>query len=82
LAVDRQETVIDRRLHQALIAKTVVGGWVTDNQEVGEHSGVIRALNVVTGELEWAWDLGNPEITKIPPEGQTYKRATPNMWTT
>ncbi|MGR9296975.1 membrane-bound PQQ-dependent dehydrogenase, glucose/quinate/shikimate family [Rhizobium leguminosarum] len=67
-----------------LIARNliVVGGWVTDNQEIGEPSGVIRAFNVVTGELEWAWDLGNPEITKLPPEGQTYTRATPNMWTT
>ncbi|TBY72556.1 membrane-bound PQQ-dependent dehydrogenase, glucose/quinate/shikimate family [Rhizobium leguminosarum bv. viciae] len=67
-----------------LIARNliVVGGWVTDNQEVGEPPGVIRAFNVVTGELEWAWDLGNPEITKLPPEGQTYTRATPNMWTT
>ncbi|PDS76345.1 membrane-bound PQQ-dependent dehydrogenase, glucose/quinate/shikimate family [Rhizobium sp. L43] len=67
-----------------LIARNliVVGGWVMDNQEVGEPSGVIRAFNVVTGALEWAWDLGNPEITKLPPEGQTYTRATPNMWTT
>lgn len=67
-----------------LIARNliVVGGWVIDNQEVGEPSGVIRAFNVVTGELEWAWDLGNPEVTKLPPEGQTYTRATPNMWTT
>ncbi|PDT14510.1 membrane-bound PQQ-dependent dehydrogenase, glucose/quinate/shikimate family [Rhizobium sp. J15] len=67
-----------------LIARNliVIGGWVTDNQEVGEPSGVIRAFNVVTGELEWAWDLGNPEITKLPPERQTYTRATPNMWTT
>ncbi|MGN6304862.1 MAG: membrane-bound PQQ-dependent dehydrogenase, glucose/quinate/shikimate family [Mesorhizobium sp.] len=60
----------------------VIGGWVVDNQEVGEPSGVIRAFNVVTGALEWAWDLGNPSITKLPPEGQTYTRGTPNMWTT
>lgn len=67
-----------------LIARNliVIGGWVTDNQEVGEPSGVIRAFNVVTGELEWAWDLGNPAITKLPPDGETYTRATPNMWTT
>jgi len=67
-----------------LIARNliVVGGWVVDNQEVGEPSGVIRAFNVITGKLEWAWDLGNPETTKLPPEGQTYTRATPNMWTT
>ncbi|QIL21395.1 membrane-bound PQQ-dependent dehydrogenase, glucose/quinate/shikimate family [Thermomonas sp. HDW16] len=62
--------------------KIVIGGWVADNQEVGEPSGVIRAFNVVTGELEWAWDLGNPAITKYPPPGQTYTRETPNMWTT
>lgn len=67
-----------------LIARNliVVGGWVVDNQEVGEPSGVIRAFNVMTGELEWAWDLGNPAITKMPPLGETYTRATPNMWTT
>lgn len=61
--------------------KIVVGGWVADNQEVGEPSGVIRAFNVMTGQLEWAWDLGNPAITKLPPPGQTYTRETPNMWT-
>lgn len=62
--------------------KIVVGGWVVDNQEVGEPSGVIRAFNAITGELEWAWDLGNPAITKYPPPGGTYTRETPNMWTT
>lgn len=62
--------------------KVVVGGWVVDNQMVGEPSGVIRAFNVVTGELDWAWDLGNPSITRFPPEGETYTRGTPNMWTT
>ena len=60
--------------------KIVVSGWVADNQSVGEPSGVIRAFNVVTGELEWAWDLGNPAITKLPPPGETYTRETPNMW--
>ncbi len=62
--------------------KIVVGGWVVDNQMVGEPSGVIRAFNVVTGQLDWAWDLGNPAITGLPPAGQTYTRGTPNMWTT
>lgn len=62
--------------------KVVVGGWVVDNQEVGEPSGVIRAFNAVTGALDWAWDLGNPAITKLPPAGETYTRGTPNMWTT
>ncbi len=60
----------------------VIGGWVVDNQERGEPSGVIRAFDARTGKLAWAWDLGNPAITGLPPEGQTYTRGTPNMWTT
>ena len=60
----------------------IIGGWVADNQELAEPSGVVRAFDVRTGELVWAWDLGNPEITKLPPEGQTYSRGTPNVWST
>lgn len=60
----------------------IVGGWVADNNEVGEPSGVIRAFNAKTGALVWAWDLGNPTITKLPPAGQTYTRGTPNVWST
>ena len=62
--------------------RIVIGGWVLDNQEVNEPSGVIRAFNARTGALEWAWDLANPGITKLPSPGQTYTRATPNLWTT
>lgn len=60
----------------------VIGGWVVDNQEVGEPSGVIRGFDANTGELKWAWDLANPNIDKLPPAGQSYTRATPNAWTT
>lgn len=60
----------------------IIGGWVMDNQELQEPSGVVRAFDVRTGELAWAWDMGNPAITKLPPEGQTYTRGTPNMWST
>jgi len=62
--------------------KILIGGWVADNQELAEPSGVVRAFDVVTGELVWAWDLGNPAIDKLPPEGQTYTRGTPNVWST
>lgn len=62
--------------------KIIVGGWVIDNVMKGEPSGVIRAFDAKTGELDWAWDLGNPGITKAPPAGNTYTRGTPNMWTT
>ena len=60
----------------------VIGGWVVDNQMRGEPSGVIRAFDARTGALVWAWDLANPAITRDPPEGGTYTRGTPNMWTT
>ncbi|WP_157015107.1 membrane-bound PQQ-dependent dehydrogenase, glucose/quinate/shikimate family [Mesorhizobium xinjiangense] len=60
----------------------MVGGWVWDNVETGEPSGAVRAFSAVTGELIWAWDLGNPEITKLPPEGESYTRGTPNVWST
>lgn len=62
--------------------RVIVGGWVIDNQELAEPSGVVRAFDVRTGELAWAWDLGNPDITKLPPEGQSYTRGTPNVWST
>nr|WP_314627899.1 membrane-bound PQQ-dependent dehydrogenase, glucose/quinate/shikimate family [uncultured Janthinobacterium sp.] len=60
----------------------ILGGWVFDGRSVDEPSGVVRAYSADTGELAWAWDLGNPAITKLPPEGQTYTRSTPNMWST
>src|SRR5471032_2775733 len=58
----------------------VVGGRVADNFSTGEPPGVVRAFDVHTGALVWAWDPGNPNITKPPPEGQTYTRGTPNVW--
>jgi quinate dehydrogenase (quinone) len=62
--------------------RVVIGGWVADNQELGEPSGVVRAFSAETGQLVWAWDLGNPAITAAPPQGQTYTRGTPNVWST
>jgi quinate dehydrogenase (quinone) len=60
----------------------IIGGWVQDNSELNEPSGVVRAFSAETGELAWAFDLGNPAITKLPPPGGTYTRGTPNMWST
>ncbi len=59
----------------------VMGAQVKDGQDENSPSGVIRGYDAVTGELAWAWDLGNPELTGVPPEGETYTRGTPNMWT-
>ena len=58
----------------------VVGGWVMDNQETGEPSGVVRAYDPKTGKLAWAWDLGREGQTELPPEGESYTRGTPNVW--
>jgi quinate dehydrogenase (quinone) len=43
---------------------------------------VIRAFDARTGELVWAWDMGNPSVTRDPPPGDHYTRGTPNMWST
>ena len=58
----------------------IVGGWVMDNQEVGEPSGVIRGFDAVDGSFTWAWDLDKPGYHGEPAEGQTYSRGTPNSW--
>lgn len=62
--------------------RIIVGGFVADNQERGEPSGVVRAYDAVTGALAWAWDLGDPSITGQPPAAGHYTRGTPNMWST
>ena len=59
----------------------VTGAQVKDGQAEDAPSGVIRGYDAETGELAWAWDLGNPDLTGAPPEGETYTRGTPNMWT-
>ena len=59
----------------------VVGSQVSDGQTREAPSGVIRGYNVVSGELEWAWDMGRPGETGLPPEGEIYTPGTPNMWT-
>ncbi|MGH8373668.1 MAG: PQQ-binding-like beta-propeller repeat protein, partial [Pseudomonas sp.] len=58
----------------------IVGGRVADNYSTGEPPGVVRAYDVRSGELVWAWDPGNPNTTKRPPDGEIYTRGTPNVW--
>src|SRR5690606_7976872 len=60
----------------------VTGHQVLDGQYREAPSGVIQGFDVITGELRWAWDLARPDITGLPPEGETYTPGTPNMWTT
>lgn len=58
----------------------VVGAWIADNQAVAAPSGVVRAYDVLTGKLAWAWDMGRPERIGAPPPGETYTPGTPNVW--
>jgi len=58
----------------------VVGGWIADNVQVGEPSGVVRAFDALTGKFAWAWDIGRPGINTEPKEGEQYARGTPNAW--
>jgi quinoprotein glucose dehydrogenase len=60
----------------------VVGHQVLDGQTIDAPSGAIQGYDAVTGKVKWVWDMGNPDLTGLPPEGQTYTRGTPNMWTT
>ncbi len=58
----------------------IVGGRVADNNETGEPPGVVRAFDAVTGQLVWAWDPGNPAVTREPLDAGGYTRGTPNVW--
>ena len=60
----------------------VTGHQVLDGQKRNAPSGVIQGYDAVTGRLRWAWDMMNPQWSGAPPQGQTYARGTPNMWTT
>lgn len=58
----------------------VVGGRVADNVQVDMPGGVIRGFDVISGELRWAFDPGNPTDKRAPEPGKTYVRSTPNSW--
>jgi membrane-bound PQQ-dependent dehydrogenase (glucose/quinate/shikimate family) len=58
----------------------VVGGWVMDGYSVGEPSGAIRAFDVIDGKFAWAWDMGRPGDTSLPPPDQTFTKGSPNAW--
>ena len=59
----------------------VVGSAVCDGQRIEAPSGVIRAFDVRTGEMAWAWDLAPPDEPggKRDPESG-WMLSTPNVW--
>ncbi len=60
----------------------VVGSAVSDNNRVNAPSGVVRAYDVRTGALAWAWDPAPAEMQTPPADGATpeYVLGTPNVW--
>jgi quinate dehydrogenase (quinone) len=59
----------------------VIGGRVADNIETDEPTGAIRAFDVHTGAMAWAWNPGDEDVKAPPRPDGTYTRATPNVWT-
>jgi quinoprotein glucose dehydrogenase len=59
----------------------VLGALVADQLKTDAPSGVVRAFDVRSGRLLWAWDpvpLGWKPDPII--EGELYQRGTPNVW--
>ena len=65
---------------QIVRGKVVVGGWVNDNQHIGEPSGAVRAYDAVTGAFAWAFDVGRIDEHGLPGPGQSFTPGTPNSW--
>src|SRR5262249_27037580 len=59
-----------------------VGALVADNIRVNAPPGVVRAFDVRTGQLRWAWDPVPPGMENAPPsaDGSRWRRATANVW--
>ncbi len=64
----------------------ITGAFVQDGQRVDAPPGVVRAFDVRTGELRWAFDPvppGDKPVTATEAQaGANFTRATPNTWGT
>jgi quinate dehydrogenase (quinone) len=58
----------------------VVGGRVADNVQTDMPGGVVRGFDVISGQMRWAFDPGNPVSKTVPAGNSTYVRSTPNSW--
>lgn len=58
----------------------IVAGTVLDNASVDEQSGVIRAYDIDSGAIVWAWDPAVPERTEPLTGNATYTPNSPNSW--
>lgn len=58
----------------------VVGSRIADNVAADMPGGVIRAYDVITGKLRWAFDPRNPDPNYVLKPGEIYKRSSTNSW--
>lgn len=58
----------------------VVGGRVADNFNTNEPPGVVRAFDVRTGKMVWAWDPADTTGADLAASSKDFTRATPNVW--
>lgn len=58
----------------------VVGSFIMDNQSTQQPPGVVRAYNVHTGELVWAWDVLHETAHARLKDGESYPLNTANVW--
>ena len=56
----------------------VVGALISDNLRTDAPAGVVRAFDVRSGRLRWAFDPAPPDRPPAPPGH--YTLATPNVW--
>ncbi len=58
----------------------VIGGRVADNVATDMPGGVVRGFDVITGQMRWAFDPGNPDDQQAPADNGNFTRSTPNVW--
>ncbi|MCS5637337.1 MAG: pyrroloquinoline quinone-dependent dehydrogenase [Myxococcota bacterium] len=63
----------------------VIGALVADQLRVDAPSGVVRAFDLRSGKLRWAWDPVPPEWGAVSSEaaakpGHSFRPGTPNVW--
>ena len=58
----------------------VVGSFIMDNQSTRQPPGVVRAYNVHTGQLVWAWDVLNESAHPPLADGESFPLNTANVW--
>ena len=58
----------------------VIGSRIADNVAADMPGGVIRAYDVITGKLRWAFDPRNPDPNYVLKAGEIYKRSSANSW--